>query len=302
MAFLAPLDIGLIMGLIFSWGVISLSLSFRLFNFPDLTIEGSLPLGAAVYAIMLQKSVSMPVAICSAVLIGALAGIITALLHLKFKLNKFLSGIIVVAISYSLCLRIMGASNIGLINFKSLFDLVTPMDRIAGKSFHIGKIILLTILLIISSIVIIKYLSSRDGMRLRVAGSCPEYAHSLGINVTWKVALGLAFTNGMAAFSGVLLTMHQGFADVGMGQGILILALASMTLGERIIPDKSLPYHIFVLTAGILGSILYQTLVAFAIRLGLAPTDLKLVTAVLVLLVVTFRISRNTELYSEVFK
>lgn len=142
-------------------------------------------------------------------------------------------------------------------------------------------------------------LATRRGVRLRVAGSNPEYAKSLGINVPLNMVLGLAITNALAAFSGLLLTMHQGFADISMGQGVLILALAAMTIGERLLPEKRLPFHVFVFLAAVVGSIAYQVLVAYAVRAGLAPTDLKLATAILVLAVVALRVSRDGELLAE---
>ncbi len=298
MTWLVPLDIGLSMGLIFAWAVLALALAFRLLNFPDLTVEGSLPLGAAVFATILKAGAPLTTAVVVAIIAGAVAGGLTAFLHVRFSLNKFLAGIIVVAITYSLSLRIMGASNIGLLQSASLFDLVAPLDKALGRTFHAGTVLFLAIFLVIGAVLLLSALSSRQGMRLRVAGSNPEYARSLGISVPWNLVVGLAFTNGFAALSGVLLAMHQGFADVGMGLGVLILALAAMTIGERLISERAVPFHIFVVLAAILGSIFYQILVAYAVRIGLAPTDLKLVTAVLVLLVVAFRVSQDGELFS----
>lgn len=297
MNWLVPTDIGLTMGLILAWAVIALALSFRLLHFPDLTIEGSLPLGAAVFATLAKNHFPWPVAICGAFAAGALAGSLTAILHVKFKLNKFLAGILVVAISYSLSLRLMGASNIGLLQFQSIFDTLERWDKNISENFHCATIVFLTILIAGGAGLIVKALSSIYGMRLRVAGSNPEYARSLGISVLGKLVVGLAITNGLAAVSGILLAMKQGFADVGMGQGILILALAAMTIGERLLPQRRLPMQAFVVIAAILGSILYQILVSYAVRAGLAPTDLKLATAVLVLFVIALRFSRNGELF-----
>jgi putative ABC transport system permease protein len=299
MNWLAPFDIGITMGLIFAWVVLSLALAFRLLNFPDLTVEGSLPLGAAVFAVLTKTDVPLPVSMVGAVLVGAAAGGLTAFLHLRFRLNKFLAGIIVVAISYSLCLRVMGASNIGLLQSASLLDLAAPLDGALGPGLHGGTILLLAALLAVGTGLIISGLSTLRGMRLRVAGSNPEYARALGINVTVNLVVGLALTNGLAASAGVLLATHQGFVDVSMGQGVLIIALASMALGERLLPERALPFHGFVALAAILGSIFYQTLVSYAVRLGLSPNDLKLVTAVLVLFVVALRFSQNGELFAE---
>lgn len=294
-----PMDIGLVMGLLLAWAVMALALAFRLLDFPDLTVEGSLPLGAAVFAILHKSEISMPVAIACAVLAGSAAGALTGLIHIRFKLNKFLAGIIVVAIAYSLSLRIMGASNIGLLQSASIFDLVEPLNNWSSGGFHTGTIVMLVGFLIIGASLILYGLSTRRGIALRVAGSNPDYAGALGIRVPANVIAGLAITNGLSAFSGVLLAMHQGFVDISMGQGVLILALAAMTIGERLLPERHLPYHAFVLLAAVLGSIVYQVLVAYAVRAGLAATDLKLVTAILVLVVVGLRISRNGDLVSE---
>jgi putative tryptophan/tyrosine transport system permease protein len=299
MGWLVPLDIGVTMGLLLAWAVLALALAFRLLSFPDLTVEGTLPLGAAVFAILLKNGTPMWAAVAVALVAGAAAGALTAYIHLRFRLNKFLSGIVVVAITYSLSLRVMGASNIGLLQTASIFDWVKPLDGAGGAVLHAGTILLLSALLTGSVSLLVFGLLSRRGMRLRVAGSNPEYARSLGISVPWNLVFGLALTNALAAVSGVLLSMHQGFADIGMGQGILILALAAMTIGERLLPERNLPFPIFVVGAAILGSILYQLLVSYAITLGLAATDLKMGTAILVLVVVALRLSRGEELLSE---
>lgn len=290
------LEIGLIMGLLWAWVVLALALSFRLLNFPDLTVEGSFLLGAAIFAALLKADVPIIAAIALGILAGGCAGALTGFIHERFKLNKFLCGIIVIAITYSLSLRIMGASNIGLLQTTNIFDAVAPLDKYPGINFHLGTILLLLGLLSLCSLLIVYFLSSRAGLRLRVAGSNPNYARSLGINVPVNTIIGLTITNGLSALAGILVSMHQGFTDISMGQGLLILALAAMTIGERLLPEKNLPFHIFVVLSAILGGLAYQTLVAYAVYLGLAATDLKLVTAVLVLLVVAFRVSRQSDL------
>ena len=300
MSWLVPLDIGLVMGLLLAWVVLALALGFRLLDFPDLTVEGSLLLGAAVFAVLHKTGLSMLVSVPCAMLAGAAAGALTGFLYVRFHLNKFLAGIIVIAIAYSLGLRIMGASNIGLLQAASIFDIAKPLDSVWPGKLHVGTIGILVAFIALGAVVLLWALSTRQGLRLRVAGSNPEYAKSLGISVPVNVVVGLAMTNALAAFSGILLAMHQGFADISMGQGILILALAAMTIGERLLPEKRLPFHVFVFLAAILGSVAYQVLVAYAVRAGLAPTDLKLATAILVLAVVAFRVSRNGELLTGV--
>jgi len=302
MDLLAPLDIGFSTGLIYAFPVIALAVAFRVLAFPDITIEGSFPLGAATCGVLVKNGTPLPLAVGAGLVAGAAAGCLTAFFHVRFKLNKLLAGIIVVAITYTLCRRVMGASNIGLLTEPSLFDLVKPWDNLATGRFHAGTVALLGTIVAILGIVATAGLSSRPGLRLRVAGANPEYARSLGIQVPLNMIVGLALTNSLAAMGGILAAMNQGFADVGMGQGVLILALAAMTIGEKLIPEKHLSYQRYVLLAAISGAIVYQALVSYALRLGLAATDLKLATAVLVLVVIAFRATKNGQIYLEDIK
>lgn len=297
--FLSPLDIGLTMGLIFSWAVLGLTLSFRLFDFPDLTVEGSFLMGAVVFATLLMNGAPMSVAIVVAIVAGAAAGALTGFFHVQFGVNKFLSGIIMLAITYSVGLRIMGGSNIGLLRLPSIFEWPTQVDQWTNGPFHPGTIIFLIILLLVTTAFVILAITSRKGMRLRVAGSNPDYARSLGISVPKNLIVGLSLTNALAAVSGVLLASKQGFTDIGMGQGVLILALASMTVGERVLSERRLPYHIFVVVGAIIGSIVYHLLIAYAVTAGLNPVDLKLATALLVLVVIILRFSKNREAFAD---
>lgn len=299
MSWLVPIDLGLVMGLLLAWAVLALALAYRLLDFPDLTIEGSLPLGAAVFAVLQKSGAPISFSLVFACLAGGCAGALTAVLYVRFRLNKFLAGIIVVAIAYSVSLRVMQASNIGLLQLPTLFDIGEPLNRASPWGFHFGTIAILGALIVVGAIVLLRLLSTRAGIHLRVAGSNPEYARSLGINVPANIVVGLAATNGLAAIAGALLAMHQGFADISMGQGTLILALAAMTIGERLLPETRLPYHVFIFFAAVVGSVTYQMLVAYAVRAGLAPTDLKLATAVLVLVVVALRVSKNGDLLAE---
>jgi len=296
-----PLDTGLVIGLILAWAVIALSVSFRLLNFPDLTIEGSLLIGAAVFSALLELKTPLFSAALYGILGGVAAGAMTGFFHVKYGINKFLAGIIVVAICFTASLRIMGASNIGLNNHKTIFNKVTYVDKLI-PDLHTGSILLLAAMMLVGIVLLYTGLSSKYGIRLRVAGSNPEYARSLGISAPLYLVTGLALTNGLAAFSGILLAMFQGFTDVGMGQGTLIIALAALTIGERLFPKTKVSYHLFVLIAAVSGSLLYQILVAVAIRMGLAATDLKMVTAVLVLVVMAMKSAQKDELLTEEFK
>lgn len=297
-----PAGIGLCMGMVFAWAVLGLSLSFRLLNFPDLTIEGSLPLGSAVCAMLMRDGMPVLPAVIAAVLSGMLAGALTALLHVKFRVNKFLAGIIVVSITYSVSLHVMGSSNISLLRLPSVLDSARTVDALAGAPWHAGSLLYLGIMLIIGMTIIIYGISTLRGVKLRTAGSNPAFARAIGIGVTGNMMLGLAITNGLAAFSGVILSSYQGFADAGMGSGVLILSIAAMTIGERLVPDNAVSLPMFVVFAAVVGSIAYQVIIAYAIRLGISPTDLKLATALLVMAVIVLRYSHDGELFAEDFK
>lgn len=291
MSLLVPLQIGAIQGLLMAGAVLSFVIAFRLLGFPDLTIEGAVPLGAGVYAVFVHHGVSLGVAAALACMAGAAAGATTAFVSLRFRVNKLLAGIIVVSIIYSLTLRVMSGPNISLLQAPSLFAWSRHLFG-DGKA-ELGILAVLGLFWALVGGLLVAFFRTRRGIQLRAAGSNPRLSESLGVAHRVAIVAGLAGCNAMAALSGLLLADHQGFADVSLGQGVLILALAAMALGEAIVPDRKLRYSSFVVVAGILGSITYQVIVAYAVRAGLAPTDLRLATGVLVLLVVAFQFTAN---------
>ncbi|ACB77643.1 ABC transporter permease [Opitutus terrae] len=294
-AALSFLDVGLLTGLIYSLPVVALALAFRVLAFPDLTIEGSFSLAAATFGIIVKGGGSPTVGAAAGILAGAAAGGLTALLHARFKINKLLAGIIVVAICYTVSLRAMGAPNIGLISAPSAFTLVAFLDR---DGTHLGSILLLVAIVSVIVTLCSQGLASRVGLRLRAAGANPGYARLLGVNVPANLICGLALSNAIAATGGILSAMSQGFADAGMGQGLLIMALAALAIGERTLPVR-LNYSGFVLGAALLGTLIYQVVVCFAIQTGISAVDLKLATAILVLLVIATRASRRGPAFLE---
>lgn len=295
MDWLSPLDIGLNMGLTMTWLVMSLALAFRLLKFPDLTVEGSFPLGAAVYAVSISSGMSITAGIILAASAGAVPGILTACFHTGFRVNKFLAGIITASMCYSIILRVMSGPNIGVIDKPTLFNIpiIEKLNSANNGAIHSGNIAFMLIAIISGGIIIHQLLYSSYGIKMRAAGSNPAFASSVGINSNLCLIAGLAFTNAIAGLSGAFLVMHQGFADVGMGQGLLIMGIASMTIGERILPSKKLSYPLFVIISAVAGSILYQTLLAVAVRMGISPSDLKILTAILVLIVIILSRSGN---------
>lgn len=298
MNWLSPVDTGLVMGLIMAFSVYGLAIAFRLFNFPDLTIEGSFLLGAVGFAIAQKNGLNMGYGILISITFGAISGLLTGALHSVFKINKFLASIIVVSICYTSALRLMGSSNIGLLGSSTIFDRLDEL--FTDYVFSMGKLLFLCIFVVIVGSLTQIGLSSRAGLRLRVAGCNPIYAKTLKINVKFNIMIGLAATNALAATSGALLSLNQGFADVGLGQGVLVFALASMTLGERLISEQRHSVPMFILLSSIFGSIVYQILVAIAVRMGLNPVDLKLVTAVLVLILIVSKTKNTNSAFADI--
>lgn len=290
MVWLTAANTGIVMGLIMACCVLGLAIAYRLFNFADLTIEGSFLVGAVGMAIAQRAGFSVLTSFLAAMLLGVLAGMLTAFLHAKFRVNKFLAGIIVCAICYTLGLRLMGSSNIGLLSSTSFLDILDTSATVGGIS--LGKISVLLAFIVGLCGLLYAGLKSRIGLRLRVAGCNTSYAKTLNINVILSLVIVLGITNGLAAFSGALLALHQGFADIGLGQGVLIFALASMSVGERVISENKLPLVPYILASAVMGSVIYQLLMAFAIRAGLNPVDLKLVTAIFVLALIVLRVRK----------
>lgn len=294
-----PLDIGVVQGLILACAVLGFSIALRVLRFPDLTVEASLLLGGAAYAVAITHGKSIGLSFALALIIGAVAGAITATLHTRLCLNKFLAGILVIAAAYSLSLRLMGGSNIGLLDAPNPLERVQSWNDNGPKDTHIGDVFALGLLTAGVCFGLVMLLKSRTGMKLRAAGCNPLHARAIAVDPAWYLVGGIALMNALAAFSGALLAMYQGFSDVSMGQGTLIIALASMTIGERLTASSRWPEYLSVVVAAVAGSILYQWIIAVAVRMGLAATDLKLATAIIVLIVVAVRAAKKDDLLAE---
>jgi putative tryptophan/tyrosine transport system permease protein len=297
MTMLQIIDSSILLGLIYCGVAISIAISLRILDFPDLTIEGSVPLGGAITAVAIQQGVNPVIAILFAMMIGAGAGASTAIFHTKLKINKLLAGIIALTILYSLNLRVMGSSNIGLLNHETIFSWVENLDNAVrvyiGWSMVLHPLKALTLLafVIFISYMIIIFLKTEIGLRLRSVGDNIKFAQSVGVNPSLYIIVGLALANGIASVCGGIIAMNQGFTDVGMGHGMLVLGLASLILGEKVLYKfyPVLGRVKYLIIAAVLGSILYQGILVVALKLGLPPTDLKLGTAIIVLIAVALQ-------------
>ncbi len=261
-------------GLIFGVMALGVYITYKILDFPDLTVDGSFPLGAAVAASLLQSGVNPIIATILSFVAGAIAGGITGILHAKLKITNLLSSILVMIGLYSINLRVMGKANIPLFQEKTIFS---------NNLMPIYTIALITILM---KICLDLFLKTKLGFLLKATGDNPKLVTSLGIDIGTTKIMALMIANGLVALSGSMMAQYQRFSDVTMGTGVMVMGLASIILGETVL--KNVPF-IAATTMAIVGSILYKASTAFALRLGFPATDLKLITAVIVVIALVLR-------------
>lgn len=291
---LSAVDTAVLLGLCFSGVALGLVVSLRFLNYPDLTIEGSVTLGGAIGGLILLHTASLPLALCGAVLGGALAGCVTASLHVFLGVGKLLSGILMLAALYSVCLRVLGGSNLSLLRTEGAWTRFDLFDRgwseSVGVSVDPGKIAFLFLLLGTLAAAIVWFFSSRPGIAIRAVGDNETVLPMMGRDARPFKFMALALANGLGGLAGALIAFNQGFADVGMGQGGLVLGLAGLILGEqsvgRLLGSRRLVTALVL--AAIAGSVLYQAALLLSFRLGVQASDVKLLTAAIVLLAIVF--------------
>lgn len=272
---------------IFAIMVLGVYLSYKILDFPDMTVDGSFPLGGAVASAILIKGGNPILALVVATLCGAIAGLITGMIHVKLKVTNLLAGIIVMTGLYSVNLRVMGKSNIPLFSVKHLFN---------GSMI---PIVTLVILLILAKITIDYLLKTKFGFALKALGDNETLVISLGIDEKKLKIYGLMIANSFVALSGAILAQYQGFADVGMGTGIIVTGLASIIIGESIIRNK----RMFAMTTTvIIGTILYRAIITAALKIGFNASDLKLITSIIVVGILAVKNSNFTKLRKGVKK
>lgn len=254
-------------GLIFSIMVLGIYISYKILDFPDLTVDGSFALGAAVISSSLMSGIPLGISLMLTVLAGSLAGFVTGYIHTKFEITNLLSGILVMIGLYSINLRIMGRANVNLFSVHHLFS--------SGNEFYIILCVVLGIKLIIDL-----FFKTKMGFIVRLIGDNPNLIETLGLDAKKYKIIGLMISNSLVALSGALLAQYQGFADISMGTGMLVIGLASIILGETIFRKFSM---VKLTTAAIVGSVVYRYVLALSLKLGFAPSDLKLLTAVILL-------------------
>ena len=264
-----------IQGLIYGLMGLGVFLTFRILDFPDLTVDGSITLGAAVAASLIIAGVDPVAATLLAPLAGALVGMVTGILHAKFAIPPLLAGILSMIGLWSINLRVMGRPNLPLLRQPTVYDYLSK----AGLSLRSSELILSAVVALIFILLLYYFLNTETGQALRATGDNEIMMRSLGVNTDRMKIMGLAISNGMVALSGAMIAQYQGFADVSMGVGTIVAGLASVIVGEVLLGRmRIMVWLIAVLT----GSILYRLIIALVLKLGFEPNDLKLFTALIV--------------------
>ena len=270
-------------GFLFAFLGLGVLITFRFFRFPDLTAEGSYPLGGAVAAKLIVLGWDPFSATVAATLAGSTAGIVTALVHTKLKINNIISGIVVMTALYTVNLRVMGAANTPLLDKPSIVGEVIAVLNVFGFGLRenaLSTIPVTFVLLAAASVTLVWFFRTDLGLAVRATGQNEAMILSLGADIDKTKIVGLALSNGFIAFSGALVAQNHGFADIGMGIGILVAGAAAVLIGETIFGDRTVGWWVL---AAIVGMLVYQLLAAAALRVGLTANDLKLITAVLLL-------------------
>ncbi len=285
---IGSLTIGLILSLL-AFGIL---ISFRVVAFDDLTVDGSFTLGGATAAMLIASGAHPLLATLCGALTGATAGAVTATLHTRFGINRLLAGILVMTALYSVNLRVMGKSNIPLDSPHTLMRWTDRLNEILFGSrtvLHFGGweaaprdvcgLLLVTLLAVGFGLVLFAFFRTNVGLAMQAIGDNSRMIRALGVNVEWMMIVALFLSNFLIGLAGALLAQYQGFADVQMGIGMLVWGVASVILGESMVGTRKIG---FLITGAVMGSVLFRLLVALALRWGLNPNDLKLITAAFV--------------------
>jgi putative tryptophan/tyrosine transport system permease protein len=285
---IGSLTIGLILSLL-AFGIL---ISFRVVGFDDLTVDGSFTLGGATAATLIVAGANPLVATLCGALAGATAGAVTGTLHTRFGINRLLAGILVMTALYSVNLRVMGKSTIPLTSQRTLLDWTNDLaDRLfAGRTMlHLAGweassrdvcgLLVMSVAAAVMGLLLFAFFRTNIGLAMEAIGDNSRMIRALGVNVESMLVVALFLSNGLIGLAGALMTQYQGFADVQMGIGMLVWGVASVILGESLVGTQKIGY---LITGAVMGSVLFRLLVAIALRWGLNPNDLKLITAAFV--------------------
>ena len=271
------------------WALLALGvfITFRILDVADLTVEGSFPMGAAISAVLITMGVNPWITVIVAGIGGMIAGAVTGWIHTKLKIPALLAGILTMIALYSVNLHIMGKANISLLRMDTVYSAIHSM----GISNAVALTIIGVAVTVVVGLFLFWFFGTELGTSIRATGVNPQMIRAQGVNTDTMIVLGLLLSNGFVAVSGALIAQSQGFADIGMGVGTIVIGLASVIIGEVLFASSSVVRKLFgnssfvlSLVAVVFGSIIYRIVIATVLYLGMPPNDLKLFTAILVAL------------------
>jgi putative ABC transport system permease protein len=273
----------LIEGFIYGIMVLGVFITFRVLDFPDLTVDGTFPLGAALMAVFIINGYNLILAIILSFIGGFIAGMITALIHNKLKVPQLLAGIITMIMLYSINIRILGSANVQLLKVETIFTKV--IDAFSGiLSSDIAQLLFIVVIVIILKIALDTFFRTDLGLTLGALGNNQQMVISQGVNPEWLKIIGVGLSNGLVAISGAFAAQYFKFADVSLGQGIIIAGLTSVMIGEFLIRSNRIS---FLTLRVLLGSIIFRGIMFFGrfygFHIKMKSTDLKLVTGLLII-------------------
>lgn len=273
------------LGLIYALVALGVLISYKILDFPDLTADGSFPLGGGVCVLCILNQVDPWIATLLGMFAGATAGMITASLHIGFKIEKLLASILMMIALYSINLRIMGKPNVSLLGDPTVYDSITAQDDV---QLAIVRLLIAIFVVIIAKLLFDLFFATQVGLAVRATGTNPRMAKAQGIAINKMTLLGMAISNGLIALAGALYVQSNGGFDISIGVGTIVIGLAAVIIGEAIFSAKRIIWLTF---AVIIGSILYRFFIALALNnetlsgIGFGPQDLNLITALLVVAV-----------------
>ena len=274
-------------GMIYAIMALGIYITYTILDFPDLTVDGSFPLGAALSAVLISKGMNPVLTLVIAFAAGAVAGTLTGLIHVKLKVRDLLSGIIMMTALYTVNLRIAGRANLPIYNMTTLFDNALVKKVFSGALAPFANTIIILIITLIMKFLLDWYMNTKSGYLLRAVGDNETIVTSMGVVI--KI-IGLAIANGLVTLSGCIFAQQQRYFDISMGTGTMVIGLASVIIGISLLKKVT---FIRVTTSVVIGSIVYKACVAIAIRLGMPSSDLKLITAVLFLVILVLGMDRK---------
>lgn len=276
-------------GFIYAIMALGVYITYKILDFPDLSVDSTFPLGAAITSVIVSSGKNPFLALLASTAAGAIAGIVTGIIHVKFKVRDLLSGIIVMTGLYTINLRIVGQNNVPLFNYDSVFenDFINGIFPEALAPYK--TVIMIFIIMIIAKVLLDLYLKTKSGYLLRAVGDNETIVTSLAKDSGFVKIVGLAISNGLVALAGSVMCQQQRFFEISMGTGTIVIGLASVIIGTNVFKGNLIK----ATTAVVIGSVIYKACVAIAIEAGLPATDLKLITAVLFLIILIISMDRK---------